>query len=67
MTKQGEEFLSGVFSAMQHLVLFQGANSLAADIAKEHGIHRAWALKESKLTGFRVREMNKFIRSELSE
>lgn len=63
----GDRFLSGVFSAMQHLVLFAGENTLAADIAKESGIKRAWALAESKLTGYEVRRMNAFIREELPE
>jgi hypothetical protein len=60
-----DEFLSGVFSAMQHLVLVRDDPQMAAEIANSHGIKRDWALRESKLTGFRVREMNRFIMENL--
>lgn len=65
MKNERDQFLSGVFSAMQYLVLSRGEGQLAAELAKENGIRQAWALKESTRTGFRVREMNRFIRQEL--
>lgn len=61
-----DDFLSGVFSAMQYLVLFRDEPSLAAEVAREHGIKVDWAIKESKRTGFRVRDMNKFIREKIA-
>ncbi len=66
MSEPPDEFLSGVFSAIQFMVLDAGNPTYAAQIAKEHGIDRAWALKEVKRTGYEVRKMNKFIREELS-
>jgi hypothetical protein len=60
-------FLSGVFSAMQHLVVCRDDPQVAAEIAKSSGIKRDWALRESKRTGFAVREMNRFIRSHLEK
>jgi hypothetical protein len=63
--KVRDEFLSGVFSVMQHLVLIRDEPGLAVEIANMNSIKRDWALRESRLTGFRVREMNRFIREEL--
>ena len=69
--KQKEEdkellgFNSGVFYAMQYLVLEQDQPTFAAEIARESGMTKEFALKESKKTGYQVREMNKFIRKEL--
>lgn len=65
MNEKPDEFLSGVFSAMQYLVLTADEPTLAANIAREHGIEQAWALRQSRLTGFEVRRMNRFIREEL--
>lgn len=61
-----DEFISGVFSCMQHLALTCGEPQLAAELAKEHGIDIEMALKESKRSGFEVRKMNRFIRDELA-
>lgn len=62
-----DRFLSGVFLAMQHLVLLSDHPTFAAEIAKSCGIKREWALAESKRTGYEVRRMNKFIKEELPE
>lgn len=64
-TRESQWFDCGVFSAIQHLVLEHDQPSMAADIAKQHGIEREWALRESRRTGYEVRRMNKWIREEL--
>ena len=65
MTKETNQFLSGVFYAMQYLVLEYDQPSMAAEIYKASGMTKGWTLKESKKTGYQVRKMNKFIREEL--
>ena len=59
------EFMQGVFWSMQYLVLTRGENQLARELANESGLHQEEALQLSKLTGFQVRTMNRFIRDEL--
>ncbi len=66
-TLHRDRFLSGVFSAMQYLVVDVDQPQLAKELAEIHGIDRSLALKESRLTGFEVRKMNRFIRQELAQ
>lgn len=66
MNDKSDRFLSGVFCAMQHLVLFSDQPSLAAEIARAYGIKQKWALRESRRTGFQVRRMNRFIRESIA-
>jgi hypothetical protein len=60
-------FHSGVFSAMQYLVLISDQPTMAKEIAIEHGITKSWALSESKRARWEVRKMNKFIREYLED
>ena len=60
-------FYSGVWSAIQHLVIFHGEDSLAAMLAQEHGITKAWAIAQQKLTAFENARMNDFIRHDMKK
>lgn len=59
-------FTAGVFSACQTLAIIRGEPTYAKDILKEHGIKRDEALRLSRMSGFSVRKMNRFIREELA-
>lgn len=65
MRNEEDGFLSGVFSTIQYLVVVRDVPQLAKEIAEDNGINRDLALKESRRTGFRMREMNRWIREEL--
>jgi len=65
MTSKVNGFLCGVFFAMQYLALNRGEPTAAKELALENSMTKKWALAESRRTGYRVREMNKFIREEL--
>lgn len=58
-------FISGAFYAAQFLVLEEDQPTIAAEILEAAGITREIAFKEQKSTGYRTREMNKFIRENL--
>lgn len=63
--QRNDDFMAGLFAAMQHLVLELDQPSMAADLAREYDLTQAWALAESRRTGYQVRRMNRFIRREL--
>lgn len=60
-----EAFNRGVWIAVEYLVLIRDAPLFAAEICHEAGIGDKAAFKLAKSSGYRTREMNKFIREEL--
>jgi hypothetical protein len=65
--EDADRFLSGVFHAMEYLVITRDEPTLAKELANNCSIKQAWGLAEVKRTGYEVRRMNKFIREELTE
>lgn len=56
-----------IFSVIEHIVIEHDEPVIAKEIAELHGITKSLALKQTKVTGYEVRRMNKFIRGNLKD
>jgi hypothetical protein len=65
MPGKPDEFLHGVWVAIEFLVLMADEPTHAREIAESCGIDLKTAYSLSKLTGYRTREMRKFARENL--
>lgn len=62
-----KKFIDGIWFSVQYLVLQQDQPTMAIDLVKESGLSRKDCVNAQKRSGYRMKDMMKFIEDELLE
>ena len=62
-----KKFIDGIWFSVQYLVLQHDQPTMAIDLVKESGLSRKDCVNAQKRSGYRMKDMMKFIDDELLE
>ena len=62
-SENDKSFISGIWYAVQFIILSHGENTIAEDLIKQANLTKQQMIEEQKASGYENRTMMKFIRS----